>query len=47
MKVINTGKMEDKIKGVFGSNWMLNFLIPVNLLFPETDNGVLWKEISA
>jgi hypothetical protein len=45
MNVINTNAMEQKIRGVLGKNWWLNFLLPVHLLLPETDSGISWENV--
>ncbi|XP_067654409.1 putative ZDHHC-type palmitoyltransferase 8 [Haliotis asinina] len=37
---------QERIRGVFGDNWLLNFIFPCHRLFKQTDDPVLWSSIS-
>ena len=45
IKIVNTNRVRDNIKGVFGNNWMINFIIPVHTVYKQKDDGVHWNNI--
>jgi hypothetical protein len=47
INVINTSTMEQKIQGVFGKKWWLNFLFPLQCVLLQTDNGISWTHVKA
>ncbi len=45
IKIINTNSIEDNIRGVFGEHWLLNFILPLHLIYPNRDDGVHWRNV--
>ncbi|CAH1773205.1 unnamed protein product, partial [Owenia fusiformis] len=47
IKVVNTNSCRRNIRGVFGNYWIINFIIPLHLIFKPHDSGVYWHGVSA
>ena len=45
IKIINTNRLSDNVRAVFGRYWALNFLFPLHFIFPQQDDGVHWRNI--
>ena len=45
IKIVSTNSVLDNLRGVFGENWVLNFLVPLHWKFPQKDDGVTWEGI--
>lgn len=48
IKVTNFNSVAENVRAVFGARcWPLNFVVPLNLVYPTLDNGVDWTNIKA
>ncbi|XP_074657178.1 uncharacterized protein LOC141910343 [Tubulanus polymorphus] len=47
IKVPNAHSFRSNLRGTFGRNWLLNFIVPCHFMFPCEDNGITWASMSA
>ena len=45
IKVTNINSLEDNLRGVFGDKWWLNFLVPLHVIYPPSDDGIVWTNV--
>ena len=45
LKLRSTETIHEKLRSVFGDFWMLNLLLPTNILFPQLGDGTEWRKL--
>ena len=45
LSIRNTGSLRERTKSVFGPYWLMNFLLPAVIFFPQEGDGTSWKKL--